>query len=207
VRLILARHGRTASNTDHLIDTGAPGADLDRVGQGQAQALRERLGGRPITAVYASSLVRSQQTARPLAQALGLPVSILDGLREVSAGQWDQVKVDTPGQPNPYTTMLLAWLDGDRSASLPGGETADQFITRFDAALATVEAADPDLALIVSHGSALLIWCSERVAGFAELSPAPWFGHVGHIEVEGSLAAGLRLVDAASIAGWTPDPA
>jgi probable phosphoglycerate mutase len=134
-------------------------------------------------------------------------VLVLDGLREISAGQWDQVEVDASGQPNPYTTMLLAWLGGDRSASLPGGETADQFIARFDAALATVEAASPDLALVVSHGSALLIWCHTRVAGFAELSPAPWFGHIGHIEVEGTLASGLRLVDAASIAGWAPDPA
>ncbi|MDR1387930.1 MAG: histidine phosphatase family protein [Propionibacteriaceae bacterium] len=207
MRLILARHGRTASNTGHLIDTGLPGADLDQVGRRQALALRDRLGRRPIQAVYASSLVRSQQTAEPLAQALGLPVLVLDGLREISAGQWDQVAVGASGQPNPYTTMLLAWLNGDRTATVPGGETVERFLARFEAALATVAAAGPDLALVVSHASALAVWCSSRLAGFAELSPAAWFGHVGHIEVAGAAPDGLRLVDSSAIGGWSPEPA
>lgn len=72
MRLILVRHGRTSSNVGFQLDTAAPGADLDEAGRAQADALVELLAEHPITAVYTSNLVRTQQTAAPVAAAKGL---------------------------------------------------------------------------------------------------------------------------------------
>ena len=87
MRLYLVRHGRTSSNVDRLLDTASPGADLDDVGRAQATRLVERLDGHHLEAVYASDLVRTQQTLAPLASARGLEMTILGGLREIQAGE------------------------------------------------------------------------------------------------------------------------
>src|SRR5450755_4342821 len=76
MRLLLVRHGQTSSNLGRLLDTDHPGADLTPLGRAQAAALVGSLGPQPIDAVYASTLVRTQQTAAPLGAWLGLQVMV-----------------------------------------------------------------------------------------------------------------------------------
>lgn len=56
---------------------------LSAKGQKQAQALFERIKTIPFATLYASPLLRTQQTAAPLAEALGLPIQIEPDLHEV----------------------------------------------------------------------------------------------------------------------------
>lgn len=86
MRIILIRHGQTASNIGRYLDTAEPGAPLTVLGQEQAQALPAALEDERIDAIYASTLMRTQQTAQPLAQARGLEIQVRVGLREISAG-------------------------------------------------------------------------------------------------------------------------
>jgi len=86
VRLILARHGRTAGNVVKALDSKPPGLPLDDVGLGQADDLAQRLAREPVSAVHASRAVRAQQTAAPVAAAHGLPVDVIDGVQEVFCG-------------------------------------------------------------------------------------------------------------------------
>ena len=80
MRLILIRHGQTASNLAQALDTAAPGAPLDETGMAQAEALVERLGADELDAVFSSTLLRAKMTATPLAQARGLVVAEHVGL-------------------------------------------------------------------------------------------------------------------------------
>ena len=50
-----------------------------------------RLSGEEISAVYASPLGRTMETAAILAQPHGLIVQPIDGLREISHGRWEQM--------------------------------------------------------------------------------------------------------------------
>src|SRR3954463_12801820 len=88
MRLLLLRHGQTSSNVLGLLDTDAPGPSLTLLGQRQAEevpmALAER-AARP-QALFVSTVLRTQQTAVPLAQHFGLRATVLPGVREIEAG-------------------------------------------------------------------------------------------------------------------------
>ena len=86
MRLILVRHGQSPSNIERLIDTTVPGPSLTELGQAQARHSPTPWRRCPIDAIYASTLVRTQLTAAPLAAQRALPVQVRDGLREVRAG-------------------------------------------------------------------------------------------------------------------------
>jgi len=62
----------------------------------------------PIEAIYASTLVSTQQTAAPLAAAHGLDVRVRAGLREVSAGELEMRFDDVArgNVPNESTVVL-----------------------------------------------------------------------------------------------------
>ncbi|MGY1746509.1 histidine phosphatase family protein [Blastococcus sp. SYSU D00695] len=69
MRLLLIRHGLPLRVTS---SDGPADPDLDPRGWAQAEVLAEYLRQEPITAIYASSMRRAQQTAEPLATLLGL---------------------------------------------------------------------------------------------------------------------------------------
>jgi probable phosphoglycerate mutase len=86
--LLLIRHGENEFTRTGKLAGWTPGVGLNAAGQQQAQALVERLKGAPIKHIYSSPLERAQETAAPLAAALGLPVRAHPGLGEVRFGAW-----------------------------------------------------------------------------------------------------------------------
>ena len=152
MRINFIRHGRTASNTQHALDTGFPGAPLDEVGQEQARVLVDRLKDEPIEAVYTSDIVRAHQTATPLAQAKGVPLITHQGLREVYAGDWD---MDIEWAP--YLKVTYSWMH-DLTVSMPNGDSGVSFYTRYTKAVEEIAAAGYDCVALVSHGAAMRVW-------------------------------------------------
>ena len=71
MRLILVRHGQTSANVNRALDTAEPGAPLTRLGHDQARLVAEALVGEGVSGIFTSHLMRTRQTARPLAQRLG----------------------------------------------------------------------------------------------------------------------------------------
>ncbi|QGQ20417.1 histidine phosphatase family protein [Cellulomonas sp. JZ18] len=161
MRLLLVRHGQTSSNVGHHLDTAEPGADLTPLGRRQADALVPVLAGRGVDAVYASTLVRTQQTAAPLAAALGLDVQVRAGLREVSAGTLEMASDHASVMA--YLEAVLRWGTGDLAACVPGGEDGTRALARFDAVVEEVAAA-ARTAVVVSHGAMIRAWVAARCA-------------------------------------------
>lgn len=189
MRLLLVRHGQTPSNAAAVLDTAPPGADLDAAGRRQAEGLVSRLAGEPIEAIYASDLVRTQQTAAPLAARRGLEVHVLGRLREIQAGAEEMSKDWTA-----YVGVLQAWATGTLDASNPGGENAHDFFSRYDEAVTRIAAAGHRCALLVSHGAALRMWLGRRVAGLtAEDATHRVLGNAAVVTIEGEPDA-WRLV-------------
>ena len=156
MRLLLIRHGRTASNVARLLDTAPPGAPLDDVGLDQARALADTLADEPIEAVYASDLIRSQQTAEPLALRHGLEVIVRAGVREIQAGE-DEMSADWVR----YLTTIISW-QSDIDTRIPGGETGREVLARFDAVLGEARAKGHRTIAVVSHGAMIRTWAATR---------------------------------------------
>jgi broad specificity phosphatase PhoE len=162
VRLLLVRHAQIPSNVLGILDTDAPGPSLTDLGREQALALGSTLGDEPIEAAWASTLVRTQETIAPTAENRRLPVAVLEGLREIRAGDLEGER--TREAQFAYMHTVFAWATGDRDRRMPGGESGHDFFRRFDAALEEVAASGAEAAVVVSHGAAIRCW-SATVAG------------------------------------------
>jgi broad specificity phosphatase PhoE len=178
VRLLLIRHAETTANAERLLDTAPPGTDLSERGRIQAEELLEALADVPLDAIYVSDLVRTQQTAAPLAAARGLVPLVRPGVREIQAGEYEMAPDD--GSWGAYLAVLYRWADGEPDARIPGGESGTEVLARFDAVVA--EAAQYEAAAIVSHGAMIRAWTGARAAG-----------------VDGAFVADTRLYNTAII--------
>ncbi|QQQ76575.1 histidine phosphatase family protein [Saccharothrix sp. 6-C] len=155
MRLILVRHGETASNLKMALDSLPPGPPLTEAGRAQAAALAEQLAAEPVAAVYASTAVRAQETAAPVAAAFGLDVEVVEGVQEIFCG-------DLEGRHDreafeEFIATVKQWAAGDLDVPLPGGESGRQAIDRCLAAVDRITARhrDGDTVVLVSHGAVL----------------------------------------------------
>jgi probable phosphoglycerate mutase len=161
VRLLLIRHGQTPSNVLGQLDTAIPGPGLTELGERQAAALPSVLGVEQIAAIYVSQLTRTHLTAAPLAAARGLEPIELSGTHEIQAGDLE-MRSDWPSVRQ-YLGTMLAWGTGEPERRMPGGETGTEFLARFDAGIAEVQAQHPDETVAVfSHGAAMRLWTQVR---------------------------------------------
>src|SRR5437762_11159469 len=89
-RIFLVRHGATVLTAEDRF-AGATDVELSDEGREQVRRLADRLGDEKITAIYASPLGRTVETAEILAAPHKLEVQTRDGLREISHGRWEQM--------------------------------------------------------------------------------------------------------------------
>jgi probable phosphomutase (TIGR03848 family) len=151
--VILLRHGRSTSNTAHVLAGRSDGVDLDERGREQAAALVQRLGSLPIRAIVTSPLLRCTRTVEPLAAALDLEPLVDQRLTEVDYGQWTGRKLgDLVKEP------LWKVVQAQPSAAVfPGGEGLAHVQAR---AVAAVR--DHDRRLADEHkGDALWLACTH----------------------------------------------
>ena len=164
-RLYLVRHGATQLTAEDRF-SGAIGVDLSVEGRAQAERLAERLAGEPISAVYASPLSRTVETATILATPHRLPVIQRDGLREISHGHWEGMS--RPVVETQFADEYAAW-DADPFTFAPdGGESGVQVLAR---ALPVIREIVVNHAwqnvLVVSHKATLRLLLSSLL-GFDE---------------------------------------
>ncbi|MBP1586671.1 MAG: histidine phosphatase family protein [Lachnospiraceae bacterium] len=89
MRIIFVRHGEPDYEHDCLTETGKV----------QAVLAAKRLKDEGITEIWSSPLGRARQTAQAASEELGLPVSIVDCMREVSWGSVDGNPIFSDGHP------------------------------------------------------------------------------------------------------------
>jgi probable phosphoglycerate mutase len=158
MRLLLIRHGQTIDNVKGEIGTVVPGPGLTELGRQQAAAVPAALVAESIDAIAVSTMRRTQETAAPLAAALGLDPVVLEGLQEISAGDLEG-RSDRESVTTYMRTLLSWWTDID--ARIPGGENGAEFVERYSAAVASLWAAHPEGTVAVfSHGAAIRTWAA-----------------------------------------------
>jgi broad specificity phosphatase PhoE len=156
--LLLARHGETDWNRDRRVQ-GHSDQPLNETGRAQSHALADELEDLPVDAVYSSDLARALETARIVADRLGLPVTPLHDLREKNFGTWEGLTDEEVFRRFPEA----------RSGHWGDGETPDELSERVLRALRRIAAEHPDgHVLVVAHGGplrALLRQCAVERDG------------------------------------------
>lgn len=198
MRLLLVRHGQTSGNLRGALDTALPGPPLTELGQEQARALAERLGGEPIVAVYASQATRAQQTAAPLAEALGLEVQVIEGVKEVAAG--DLEDHTSRESIELYMKTVRRWTLGELDARIPGGESGAEVRARMLNAAAELRAKHendgPDATVVlVSHGGAIRLgaeWLASNVP--PDLANSALIPNTAFVELLAEAGGGWRCL-------------
>lgn len=152
--LILARHGQSVSNAVGRFQ-GAQDVPLSGLGLRQAAALGAALRPRPLAAVYASPLERARRTAEIAVAGLGVAVTLMDDLRELSLGEWEGCTVEQiralPGDP------YAQWVRDPLVGCPPGGEPLRDVQRRVVRVLEEICAAhaDGEDVLVVCHGGVI----------------------------------------------------
>lgn len=162
MKLILVRHGQTAANTIGALDTAVPGHPLNEVGFGQAEDLVRRWveHNMPRPDVIATStLLRTQQTARPLAEHFGLLPIIRDGLREIDAG--DMEMSSQRAHHMRYLQNVVAWMTGNLDCALPGAPNGHEILGRFTDAVNELTA-NHETTVVVAHGAIMRLFCTTQ---------------------------------------------
>jgi probable phosphoglycerate mutase len=113
----------------------------DRQGDGQAP-------DRSVAAVYASPLERTQETAAPIAEALGLPITPDEQLIELDVGEWTGVALGEAAK-RPEWKVIQRYPSG---FTFPGGESFVAMQARMIATLDAYRQRHPGRTVVaVSH--------------------------------------------------------
>lgn len=172
------RHGQSVANAADAIDTSIPGPELTPEGWAQARGVEDRLEGygfapEDIDGIYASTMIRTQQTARPLAKSLDKKVTVLGGaygpdqperagerigVQEIGAGIFEGSPENSGIGRIGYIAMPLGWVLGARFLRIPGGEDGNEFNERMTNALNEIEENGDDNAVAFSHGATIMMW-------------------------------------------------
>ena len=135
-RIFVARHGAADYESELLSDAGGW---LSPLGRQQSRELAGQVEGERISRVWTSDLSRAVQTGEIVAARTGVDVTVRTGLREFGVGD----AAGTTGDPDPFASTFAAWLGGDLSARIPGGESGLEVVARYEAVLEEVADAPP----------------------------------------------------------------
>ncbi|HEY1444829.1 MAG TPA: MSMEG_4193 family putative phosphomutase [Acidimicrobiales bacterium] len=151
--VLLVRHGTTPT-TGKKLPGRAPGLNLSEKGRAQAAAVAERIAALPKapTAVYASPLERTRETAAPIARALGLRVRTSPGLLELDVGEWTEKPLARLYRDKQWP-KVQRWPSGFR---FPGGESFSEMSARAMDAVVDLVAVHPGETIVaVSHADTI----------------------------------------------------
>ena len=179
-KVYLIRHGLPDFPGGKGMCIGMTDIPMGEKGLAQAAEMAEKLP--PVAAVFSSPLSRAVQTAA----AIGHPVTILDGLREMYAGEWDGLTFDRIREQYPE---LYAARFHDLTLPLPGAEDHAEGLSRFSAAMEKAARMAPGDFAVVAHGG-IIAQFLQSVSGiwqkpdYCEIIPLYWDNGYFNIQEE-----------------------
>ncbi len=171
--LLLVRHAVT-EQTGPVLSGRLAGIDLSEAGRAQAAAIAARLAGLSLSAVYASPIERTTQTAEAIAAHHGLEVLPLPGVIEADYGEWTGGRIEDLARTEEWKTVQVT----PSRARFPGGESLREMQARTVAALEeTVARHLGERVVVVSHAdpikAAVAHFCGMHLDLFQRLHVSP----------------------------------
>jgi broad specificity phosphatase PhoE len=158
-RVFMVRHGATVLSVEDRF-AGVTDVELSDEGREQTRRLAERLSHEKISAVYASPLGRTVETARILAAPHTLKVQTCDGFREISHGHWEGMKRRDVEEKFPQE--MAEWEKDPYTFAPAGAESGLAVTARALPALIDLVRKHPgENILIVSHKATIRLLLSS----------------------------------------------
>jgi broad specificity phosphatase PhoE len=158
-RILLVRHGATILTAEDRF-AGSTDVPLSEEGRQQVRQLAARLAPEPLTAIYASPMARTLDTAGVIAVPHRLPVRLSPGLREIDHGHWEGLTRHEAVRR--YPAEYAAWEARPIEAAPVGGESGRAVLTRARAALDAIVSAHPgEHVLVVSHKATIRLLVAD----------------------------------------------
>ncbi|MFW6146827.1 MAG: histidine phosphatase family protein [Thermodesulfobacteriota bacterium] len=145
-RVYLARHGETEWNKE-LRFRGRADIPLNQTGHRQAKAIADALADKEINAIYTSPLQRSIETALPTADLFGLRSTTVQGLIDISYGQWEGLGYGEVQKQ--YANLYHQWEEYPEAVKFPEGESLDEVRERSFSAFKDAVAENSDKSILV----------------------------------------------------------
>ena len=150
--IILVRHGHTPT-TGKILPGRAKGLHLSELGKEQASKVATNLSMLDnVTAVYASPMERTLETAKPIASAFGLKVQRNRGLIEADFGKWTGRKLSD-------LRKLSDWEIVQKNPSLfrfPDGESFIEIQSRMVETITSIsDKHKGEIVIAVSHADTI----------------------------------------------------
>ena len=124
MKLYMIRHGRQCSNLCNV------NVELSHEGHRQAQLTGERLKNYGIQGLYASELIRAQQTAAHISGCLALPVITAKQIEEIHFGDWTG-KSDRE-LDEIWGDLRRQYREGETDVTYPSGESGQSCFKRYE---------------------------------------------------------------------------
>lgn len=118
--IYFVRHGKT-SYTGNRISGYIPGVHLTKEGQSQALQAARHLENKPVSAVYASPLERTMETAAFIAEIFKLDINKVDFLKEIHFGLFQGMGKELEQEPT-----WQVFLTTPSQARFPQGESVTE---------------------------------------------------------------------------------
>ena len=151
MKLYVIRHGQSVTNQTGCY-TGWSQIPLTEKGVREAESIRPLLAGVPFDKVYASDLIRAQQTARAALPGMDFEETAL--LREVGLGALEGTSIAALSAQDKETGLRDGYADW-------GGESREDFRARIRSFMALAEKEDCEYMAAFSHRGWLMGMLAE----------------------------------------------
>ena len=145
-KVYLVRHGQTEWNKK-LTFRGRRDIPLNERGRQEAKAIAEVLKYKRIDAIYTSPLRRSIETAEPTARFFHLGVVPVEGLIDISYGDWEGLTFNEVKKR--YKDQYKKWEKRPEKVRFPNGETLDEVRERSFCAFKDILNANPGKSILI----------------------------------------------------------
>ena len=155
--LLIARHGD--ADYPHAKVLSDDGGWLTDKGRQQVRDLAESLRSRNIAGVYTSRLQRAVESGAVAAEVLDVTPRTVEGLEEFSVGALAGRDHDDPE----LMGVFESWKAGELGTFIPGGESGQDVLDRYRAALEEIsDQHRGETVLVFSHGG-VMAFCLPRM--------------------------------------------
>ena len=158
--LYFLRHGQTTLSRDDNFCGSGLDPELTAEGLEMAQAFTTAYKSKSWAAIYASSLRRTIETARPLCDLLQMELEARDDLQEIAYGKWEGLSKEAVAEK--YKDDYVNWLADPARNAPTGGELATAVAERGLRVISEIrERFAAGNVLVVSHKATIrILLCS-----------------------------------------------